>query len=58
MILKRWQVDEYRSCVGSYMVIASPQLDFVSAKYQYVYYPNIVVGTDRRARQLYCEKKT
>ena len=46
MIVKRWQVDEYRYCVVSYKVIATPQLDFVSAKYQYVYYPNIVVGTE------------
>ena len=33
-------------CVGSYKMIAAPQLDFVSVKYQYVYYSNIAVDTE------------
>ena len=46
MIVKSWQVDKYRYCVGSYKVIATPQFDFVSTKYQYVYYSNIAVDTE------------
>ena len=37
-MVKRRQVDRYRYCVGSYKVIATPQLDFVSGKYRYAYY--------------------
>ena len=44
--MKRRQVDGYRYCVGSYKVIATTQLDFVSAKYQYVYYSNIAMDTE------------
>ena len=29
-----------RYCVGSYKVIATPQMDFVSVKYWYVHYCN------------------
>ena len=32
--------------MGSYNVIATPQLDFVSAKCQYVYYSNIAMDTE------------
>ena len=45
-MVKRWQVDGYKYCVGSYKMIATPQLDFVSVKYQYVYYSNIAVDTE------------
>ena len=46
MMAKRRKVDGYRYRVGSYKVRATPQLDFVSAKYQYVYYSNIAVDTE------------
>ena len=45
-MVKRRQVDGYRYCVDSYKVIATTQLDFVSAKYQYVYYSNIAMDTE------------
>ena len=45
MIVKRGQAEVYRYCVGSYKLIATPHLDFVSVKYQYVYYSNIAVDT-------------
>ena len=35
-----------RYCVGSYKVIATPQMDFVSVKYWYVHYCNIAVDTE------------
>ena len=45
-MVKRWQVDGYRYCVGSYNMIATPHLDFVPAKYQYAYYFNTAVNTE------------
>ena len=46
VMVKRGQVNGYRYCVGSYNVIATAQLDFVSSKYQYVYYSNIALDTE------------
>ena len=51
-MVKRRQVDRYRYCVGSYKVIATPQLDFVSAKYQCVYYYNIAVDTEWESQSI------
>ena len=45
-MVKRWQIDRCRYCVGSYKVIATLQLDFISVKYRYVYYCNIAVDTE------------
>ena len=44
--MKRWHVNGYRYYVGFYKVIATPQVDFVSAKYQYVYYFSMAVDTE------------
>ena len=52
MMAKRWKVDGYRYPVGSYKVRATPQLDFISAKYQYVYYSNIAVDTERESQAI------
>ena len=45
-MVKREQFDGYRYYVDFYKVIDTPQLDFVSEKYQYVYYSNIAVDTE------------
>ena len=44
-MVKTGQVYGYRYYMGSYSVIAIPQLDFVSAKYQYVYCSHIAMDT-------------
>ena len=42
---------------GSYKVIATPQLGFVSVKYQYVYYSNITMNTEWESQAIVSSKE-
>ena len=56
-MVKREQFDGYRYYVDFYKVIATPQLDFVSEKYQYVYYSNIAVDTEWESQAIISGKE-